>query len=163
MGRPRDMLTHRPATSSLGAVRSHPSGAALKATSPEPTGSLQPPHCLDGQAYPTSAKMRNRTGTSLLSALRSLSIGPAAPQIRPCRSTQHTVRSLSQSVLSCSSPRKHLAWRDALKTPATVSSQLAVVGGVAALRAQQTRGMKVHSSIKKRCEHCKVRDCLLLT
>ncbi|KAH6960820.1 hypothetical protein DER45DRAFT_559002, partial [Fusarium avenaceum] len=23
---------------------------------------------------------------------------------------------------------------------------------------QQTRGMKVHSSVKKRCEHCKVRE-----
>lgn len=23
---------------------------------------------------------------------------------------------------------------------------------------QQTRGMKVHSSVKKRCEHCKVRS-----
>lgn len=27
----------------------------------------------------------------------------------------------------------------------------------AALPKQQTRGMKVHSSVKKRCEHCKVR------
>lgn len=24
------------------------------------------------------------------------------------------------------------------------------------MRQQQTRGMKVHSAIKKRCEHCKV-------
>lgn len=30
--------------------------------------------------------------------------------------------------------------------------------GVAVFQTQQTRGMKVRSAIKKRCEHCKVRE-----
>ncbi|KAB5584903.1 ribosomal protein L36-domain-containing protein [Coniochaeta sp. 2T2.1] len=97
--------------------------------------------------------MRNRTASSLLSALRALSIAPPAPRVRP---SQHTVRSLSQSVLSCSSPRRQLLEKDAFKAGSTAAPRLAVVGGVVAMRAQQTRGMKVHSSIKKRCEHCKV-------
>lgn len=100
-------------------------------------------------AHPT-AKMRTRTASSLLSALRALSIAPTAPRIQPC---QHTVRGISHSVLSCSSPRQQLVRKDASQGQVPTS---AVVGGVVALKAQQTRGMKVHSSIKKRCEHCKV-------
>jgi large subunit ribosomal protein L36 len=38
-------------------------------------------------------------------------------------------------------------------TMASKQSSLSVLGNG---MAQQTRGMKVHSSVKKRCEHCKV-------
>lgn len=34
--------------------------------------------------------------------------------------------------------------------------------GTATTTLQQTRGMKVHSSVKKRCEHCKVRPGVFL-
>ena len=34
----------------------------------------------------------------------------------------------------------------------------AVQSGVAVFQRQQARGMKVRSAIKKRCEHCKVRE-----
>ncbi|KAH7273625.1 hypothetical protein FSOLCH5_001482 [Fusarium solani] len=37
-------------------------------------------------------------------------------------------------------------------SPSAVPVSRAIGGGL----MQQTRGMKVHSSVKKRCEHCKV-------
>ncbi|KIE01263.1 50s ribosomal protein l36, partial [Metarhizium majus ARSEF 297] len=40
--------------------------------------------------------------------------------------------------------------------PAFGASLGKVGGGRALQQVQQTRGMKVHSSVKKRCEHCKV-------
>ncbi|KAF4958608.1 hypothetical protein FGADI_2305 [Fusarium gaditjirri] len=39
-------------------------------------------------------------------------------------------------------------------SPSTASISRALGNGL----MQQTRGMKVHSSVKKRCEHCKVRE-----
>ncbi|KAI6783273.1 50S ribosomal protein-like protein [Emericellopsis cladophorae] len=38
----------------------------------------------------------------------------------------------------------------------SVPAMRPMLGGVMAQVQQQTRGMKVHSSVKKRCEHCKV-------
>ncbi|KAI0804454.1 hypothetical protein GGR55DRAFT_658677 [Xylaria sp. FL0064] len=82
---------------------------------------------------------------SLVSSLRVLSLRtkPASRVLlTPC-TRQSTVRSISQSALA---PTK--AQRPAIARPAaTISVTLA---------QQQTRGMKVHSSVKKRCEHCKV-------
>ncbi|EFY87714.1 hypothetical protein J3458_019909 [Metarhizium acridum] len=37
-----------------------------------------------------------------------------------------------------------------------LGASLGKIGGRALQQVQQTRGMKVHSSVKKRCEHCKV-------
>lgn len=47
----------------------------------------------------------------------------------------------------------------ALATRTTTPMTVAAAGGPAAMAGlqQQTRGMKVHSAVKKRCEHCKVR------
>lgn len=104
------------------------------------------------------AIMRNTT-SAIVSSLRALSLASTtAPRtLGPRQPIQHTVRCISHSVLSCSSARQQLASKDALKVPASAQAQSAVVGGVMGPRAQQTRGMKVMSSIKKRCEHCKVR------
>ncbi|RKU41318.1 hypothetical protein DL546_004504 [Coniochaeta pulveracea] len=75
--------------------------------------------------------MRSTTTSSIVSSFRALSLAPTTARrtLRPRLPTQHAVRCLSQSILP--------------------------FAGVAALK-QQTRGMKVMSSIKKRCEHCKV-------
>ncbi|KAI2769692.1 ribosomal protein L36-domain-containing protein [Daldinia loculata] len=83
--------------------------------------------------------------SSLISSLRALSLRaariPAARQI--LREHQYT-RSISQAVLA---PRT-----TARPTP-TITNATRMIQAVA---QQQTRGMKVHSSVKKRCEHCKV-------
>ncbi|KXX79688.1 hypothetical protein MMYC01_202543 [Madurella mycetomatis] len=76
---------------------------------------------------------------SLTSSMRALSLS-ARPTLF---STQAQTRCLSQRVPS---PR-----------PMGLSaSRPSLASGLAAFQKQQTRGMKVRSSIKKRCEHCKV-------
>ncbi|KAI0015695.1 ribosomal protein L36-domain-containing protein [Xylariomycetidae sp. FL0641] len=75
----------------------------------------------------------------LLSSLRALSLR-AAPAVRPGASYQ-PVRTISQIALAAK--------------PAARPT-LAVTAAKQTFALQQTRGMKVHSSIKKRCEHCKV-------
>ncbi|KAI1252184.1 hypothetical protein MGN70_006757 [Eutypa lata] len=82
----------------------------------------------------------------LTSAFRALSLAapraaPATRQILVGGARKQPARAISQAALS---PR--LAAR-----PTTALSALKV-----AIQQQQTRGMKVHSSVKKRCEHCKV-------
>ncbi|KAK4228131.1 ribosomal protein L36-domain-containing protein [Podospora fimiseda] len=73
---------------------------------------------------------------SLCSAMRSISISkPAAAAIQ--------TRALS-ALSTLSRPKTMALQTGAAKT------------AVAVFQMQQTRGMKVHSSVKKRCEHCKV-------
>ncbi|KAK3983846.1 ribosomal protein L36-domain-containing protein [Cladorrhinum sp. PSN332] len=69
---------------------------------------------------------------SLSSAMRSLSVSKPA-----------TIQTRALSALSTLS-RPTTALQTGAKTAAAV------------FQKQQTRGMKVHSSVKKRCEHCKV-------
>ncbi|KAI0452308.1 hypothetical protein F5B21DRAFT_344473 [Xylaria acuta] len=83
--------------------------------------------------------------TSLLSSLRALSLRTRqASRVLPtlCR-RQPTVRSISQSALAPTQAQRPAIAR---RTGAMVATMV----------QQQTRGMKVHSSVKKRCEHCKV-------
>ncbi|QUC18428.1 uncharacterized protein UV8b_02669 [Ustilaginoidea virens] len=47
------------------------------------------------------------------------------------------------------------SWASCLASAWTASARAAAGLGAGFVR-QQTRGMKVHSSVKKRCEHCKV-------
>ncbi|PSR88800.1 ribosomal protein L36-domain-containing protein [Coniella lustricola] len=80
-----------------------------------------------------------RTASSLLglsSSLRALSLS-ATPVARPAIQT----RALSSAILPLAS---YSPLSRALSRHTTPLAQ------------QQTRGMKVYSSIKKRCEHCKV-------
>ncbi|OTA68658.1 50s ribosomal protein l36 [Hypoxylon sp. EC38] len=79
----------------------------------------------------------------LISSLRALSLctAPTARRILP---TQQPVRSISQTVLAPNTWTRPAATTINAKRAAQAISQ------------QQIRGMKVHSSVKKRCEHCKV-------
>lgn len=86
--------------------------------------------------------------SSLHTSLRALSLrrAPAVPR-------QQT-RAISSTILPAFGAR--------IRSPLAVvasGSSAAAPGVVAAVR-QQARGMKVLSAIKKRCEHCKVRDVL---
>lgn len=92
---------------------------------------------------------------SILSAFRALALRRQAPAAatrlalygaRPKQ--QQSIRALSQAALAPSVAAR--------PTPAALSSAIA-----AGPQQQQTRGMKVHSSVKKRCEHCKVRVFVL--
>jgi large subunit ribosomal protein L36 len=73
----------------------------------------------------------------------SLSARPTTMTLPPVQT-----RYLSQAVLST-------PYRTTLGAGAVVP---AVQSGVAVFQKTQARGMKVRSAIKKRCEHCKVRD-----
>ncbi|KAI1454577.1 ribosomal protein L36-domain-containing protein [Annulohypoxylon moriforme] len=83
--------------------------------------------------------------SSLVSSLRAMSLrtAPAARQMVRTRA-QQPVRSISQKALT-SSP---------ITRPSTMT--MSATKAAQAITHQQTRGMKVHSSVKKRCEHCKV-------
>ena len=78
---------------------------------------------------------------SLTTSMRALSLA-ARPAALPALQT----RCLSQAALATS--------KTALSAGAVAP---AVQSGVAVFQKVQTRGMKVRSAIKKRCEHCKVR------
>lgn len=78
--------------------------------------------------------------SSLSSSLRALSLRP----------TQQT-RTISSTILPAGS-----RIRSSFAAVAGRSKGVLAEPQVAAV-VQQVRGMKVHSSIKKRCEHCKVR------
>ncbi|KAI0861340.1 hypothetical protein F4860DRAFT_177332 [Xylaria cubensis] len=82
---------------------------------------------------------------SLISSLRALSIRtkPTSRVLPTLCRRQPTIRSISQSALAPTQAQR--------PTIAKSTGPMA-----AALVQQQTRGMKVHSSVKKRCEHCKV-------
>ncbi|EFQ31830.1 ribosomal protein L36 [Colletotrichum graminicola] len=84
---------------------------------------------------------------SLAASLRSLTLTTVRATIPRVGAPATATRALSTAILT--------------KKPAQRSeSVLAVFGQKAAVVGnavvQQTRGMKVHSSVKKRCEHCKV-------
>ncbi|KAK0750340.1 ribosomal protein L36-domain-containing protein [Schizothecium vesticola] len=79
---------------------------------------------------------------SLLSSMRTLSLA-AAPRLLP---TSH-IRSLSQSAPQ---PR-HTCLHGGCCRP-----RVAVAVKAFPAQQQQTRGMKVHSAIRKRCEHCMI-------
>ncbi|KAI1407596.1 50s ribosomal protein l36 [Hypoxylon sp. FL1857] len=80
--------------------------------------------------------------SSLISSLRALSLR-TAPTARQVLRTQ-PIRNISQTVLAPSTTARPAV--------ATINATRAAQ----AISQQQTRGMKVHSSVKKRCEHCKV-------
>ncbi|KAK3391494.1 ribosomal protein L36-domain-containing protein [Sordaria brevicollis] len=90
---------------------------------------------------------------SLASSMRALSL--AAPRATAAVNTTKTVcsthqtRCLSQAVLS----RRHVCTPLCSHNRPVAVSQSANNG---LQSKQQSRGMKVHSAIKKRCEHCKV-------
>ncbi|KAI1192454.1 hypothetical protein F5X97DRAFT_317331 [Nemania serpens] len=93
--------------------------------------------------------------SSLISSLRALSLRanakPAASRVLPAlclRLRQPATRRISQSSLT---PR-----RPTMTTKPAIPVAIPAAAAAALIQQQQTRGMKVHSSVKKRCEHCKV-------
>ncbi|KAI1173589.1 ribosomal protein L36-domain-containing protein [Nemania sp. FL0916] len=83
--------------------------------------------------------------SSLTYSLRALSLHakPALRTVPALCLRQPTTRHVSQSALTATPIQ-----RPSITRPAAMI--------LPALAQQQTRGMKVHSSVKKRCEHCKV-------
>ncbi|KAI2615989.1 50s ribosomal protein l36 [Hypoxylon sp. NC1633] len=83
------------------------------------------------------------TVPSLISSLWKLSLR-TAPAAQQALQIQQPIRSISYAVLATNTVSRPTA-------TATDASR-----AVLAVAQQQTRGMKVHSSVKRRCEHCKV-------
>ncbi|ROW13464.1 hypothetical protein VPNG_04350 [Cytospora leucostoma] len=94
--------------------------------------------------------MRSSSSISgLANSLRALSVNSASrPTIATATVVQTQAQTQTRALSTVLTPRfgpSVISARNTFAGPAAVS---AVV--------QQTRGMKVHSSIKKRCEHCKI-------
>ncbi|CAJ2500154.1 Uu.00g030070.m01.CDS01 [Anthostomella pinea] len=91
--------------------------------------------------------------SSLVSSLRALSLRMTTTRILP----RQTVRCLSQSVLAPKTALRPTTMTMAVAGADTgaMANNTAAMTKVVVAR-QQTRGMKVHSSVKRRCEHCKV-------
>ncbi|KAI0845483.1 ribosomal protein L36-domain-containing protein [Daldinia vernicosa] len=93
--------------------------------------------------YPTL--LSEMATSSLISSLRALSLrATRIPIARQILREHQPTRSISQAAL---------APRSAARPTPTITNATRTIQAVT---QQQTRGMKVHSSVKKRCEHCKV-------
>ncbi|KAF5519316.1 50S ribosomal protein L36 [Colletotrichum aenigma] len=94
---------------------------------------------------------RNTRMASLAASFRALSLATARPQCCAAAAAKLVVAgSMRANMSTVIMTRQPMAKTEALF--AKKSAAAAVAGAV----AQQTRGMKVHSSVKKRCEHCKI-------
>lgn len=93
---------------------------------------------------------------SLTASMRVLSLTTPTPTPVQPRSRAEQTRSLSQTALS--PRRKCTRYCCALPTLPILGQQSAAGQSLGGIVTQQTRGMKVHSAIRRRCEHCKVRS-----
>ncbi|KAM7197846.1 Ribosomal protein L36 domain containing protein [Rhypophila sp. PSN 637] len=92
-----------------------------------------------------------RSSQTLATSTKTLAVSMRALTLAPSlavRTSAQQSRSLSQSTFHNPQSCQRACCRPTL----VAQSQ----GAKAVFQSQQTRGMKVHSSIKKRCEHCKV-------
>lgn len=108
-----------------------------------------------------SASLQQSSASILAASFRALSITPRTTQA--ARPSPPQARNLSHTSFSNLSTRRS-ALRPAVnavaQTTSTGTGAVQAIGtrSVRAFQQQQTRGMKVQSSVKKRCEHCKVRS-----
>ena len=101
-----------------------------------------------------------RAAKSLVTSMRALSLAGAikpTPVRSAVQSSQQQTRALSQSLLTSSTA--HTCQHSSCSRPSVVA-EVAAKSGVAVFQTQQKRGMKIHSAIRKRCEHCKVRQTI---
>ena len=101
-----------------------------------------------------SARLGASLTKSLASSMRALTLNSSAAVT--CRAAipktlQQQTRSFSQRLLATHTCRHALCCR-----PTIARALQGANNGAVEVQKQQTRGMKVHSSVKKRCEHCKV-------
>ena len=124
--------------------RRQPATPRIASPPASPPRPLLPPHTYSMVSLPIlsqTARSAASATKSLATSMRALSLA-ARPAALPAIQT----RCLSQAALATR--------KTALSAGAVAP---AVQSGVAVFQKVQTRGMKVRSAIKKRCEHCKVR------
>ena len=92
---------------------------------------------------------------SLTASMRTLSL--TASSIRPITATWQT-RCFSQALLTSPARRQASLPSNSTSAHTCATAKTSLPTWLASAQSQQTRGMKVHSSVKKRCEHCKVRE-----
>ncbi|KAK8075716.1 ribosomal protein L36-domain-containing protein [Apiospora hydei] len=92
---------------------------------------------------PSIARSKTTAAMSLLSSsMRSMTLASSRPAAFRAAATKQPMRCISHAVM------RSVARPTTALTTAAKALQPTI--------QQQTRGMKVHSSVKKRCEHCKV-------
>ncbi|KAK3933597.1 ribosomal protein L36-domain-containing protein [Diplogelasinospora grovesii] len=101
-----------------------------------------------------------RSTGALTSSMRALSLTNNSTSVRssalPAPAQRQATRCLSQSVLSNAHQHQHGCCSRPTVAKANNSNSVGRIAGAIEAVKQQTRGMKVHSSVKRRCEHCKV-------
>jgi hypothetical protein len=95
-------------------------------------------------------------------AMRSLSFQAALPAVRAPPPVASQQRKLSrcatqQTTRDRFQASNHQRLATSSVSPTSAATRPIIQSSGARIVAQQTRGMKVQSSVKKRCEHCKVR------
>ncbi|KAI1318214.1 50s ribosomal protein l36 [Xylariaceae sp. FL0255] len=90
---------------------------------------------------------------TLLSSLRALSL---RPNLRTATRTTTLPARLIYSPRSIQRSFTQVALAQTQKRPVVGAAMTTRIAAAVVQKQVQTRGMKVHSSVKKRCEHCKV-------
>ncbi|KAK7913962.1 hypothetical protein PG985_011665 [Apiospora marii] len=99
---------------------------------------------------PSIARSKTTAAMSLLSSsMRAMTLASSRPA--GFRATTSAAAAAKQPMRCLS----HAVVRTASR-PTVVSATTTAAKALQPTIQQQTRGMKVHSSVKKRCEHCKV-------
>ncbi len=137
----------------------------VSATSPAPSRTFWPSRRvrqLQSAQLDKMASLANKgpsAAKSVTASMRALSLATSSPSLRPAvRPSLPTqqARCLSQALLASPAGRPSISPLNYANTRTEISAEAGLKTGAAILQKQQTRGMKVHSSVKKRCEHCKV-------
>ncbi|CAK7221259.1 hypothetical protein SBRCBS47491_004467 [Sporothrix bragantina] len=101
-------------------------------------------------ATSASSSSATTSTSSLTSAFTNLRVQSAAPQQKRVFSIVAT--STTRPVAAMASSQQHTCQHGHVHNHTHKHTPALAVGHA----RQQTRGMKVHSSVKRRCEHCKV-------
>ncbi|KIH87677.1 ribosomal protein l36 [Sporothrix brasiliensis 5110] len=101
-------------------------------------------------ASTSSAATSTRSVSSLTTAMSALRVQASAPNV------QQQQRVFSLVAASATRPTTAAASASTCQHKHTPGNTHAHTHAAGHGRRQQVRGMKVHSSVKKRCEHCKV-------
>ncbi|TDZ13459.1 50S ribosomal protein L36 [Colletotrichum spinosum] len=88
---------------------------------------------------------------SLAASFRALSLTTARATIRPRCCSAHNVGKTAARAMS-----SVVMTRQPMQKTESLVARFGGKTGVVSAALQQVRGMKVHSSVKKRCEHCKI-------
>ncbi|KAK3346173.1 ribosomal protein L36-domain-containing protein [Lasiosphaeria hispida] len=104
-----------------------------------------------------SLAAKSSTPTAALTSASNTKLPPQSASAARSSLPRQQTRSLSQSILSTHHHTCKHSHAHSCSTRPTIPANAAEPGAVMkGVQAQQIRGMKVNSAIRKRCEHCKI-------